>query len=141
MDWVTRAKMNRKVIHRDEEIGLGELTKRVSSNEYERIEEIEIEGDEERYQYAHALDLPMSNLGVVRLVLLKKNINDDGAMVLVSNRLDWGIRKIIATYRQRWKIETFYRDGKQHIGLGEYQMRSLQGIVKHLFLVFVSIPY
>ena len=137
MDWVTRAKMNRKVVHRDEKIGLRELIKRISSDEYERIEEIEIERDE-RYQYANALDLPMSNLGVVRLVLLKKDISDDGAMVLVSNRLDWSVRKIVAAYRQRWKIETFYRDGKQHIGLGEYQMRSLQGIVKHLFLVFVS---
>lgn len=138
MDWVTRAKMNRKVVHRDEEFGLEELIKRISPDEYERIEEIEIERDEERCRYACALDLPMSNLGVVRLVLLKKELSDDGAMVLVSSRFDWSVRKIITAYRQRWKIEMFYRDGKQHIGLGEYQMRNFQGIVKHLFLVFVS---
>ena len=32
----------------------------------------------------------------------------------------------------------FYRDAKQHLGLGDYQMRSLQGIVRHLYTVMIA---
>ncbi len=31
----------------------------------------------------------------------------------------------------------FYRDCKQHFGMGEYQTRKLAAVVKHLHLVFL----
>ncbi len=44
--------------------------------------------------------------------------------VLISNRSDWSAKKILASYLQRWPIETFYQDGKGHLGLDKYRMRS-----------------
>ena len=38
----------------------------------------------------------------------------------------------------RWDIECYFRDAKQHLGLGDYQMRSLQGIVRHLYTVMIA---
>jgi len=57
---------------------------------------------------------------------------------LVTNRADWSAHRIIATYLQRWPIETFYQDGKEHLGLDEYRMRDAEAIQKHWCLVFVA---
>ena len=52
--------------------------------------------------------------------------------------MDWTAQRIIATYLQRWPIETFYQDGKEHLGLDEYRMRDAEAIQKHWCLVFVA---
>jgi hypothetical protein len=38
----------------------------------------------------------------------------------------------------RWPIETFYQDGKEHLGFDEYLMRDAEAIGKHWCLVFVA---
>ena len=35
-------------------------------------------------------------------------------------------------------METFYQDGKGHLGLDEYRMRNAEAIQKHWCLVFVA---
>jgi Transposase DDE domain len=47
-------------------------------------------------------------------------------------------KEISAKYLQRWSIETFYRDSKQQLGLGDYRMRSLEAIQTHWTLGFVA---
>ena len=42
-------------------------------------------------------------------------------------------------YRKRWTgTEPFHRDGKQHLGMGECQLRSGQGQTRHMYLVFLA---
>jgi SRSO17 transposase len=78
-------------------------------------------------------------LGKVRLVISFENAELTGTYaVLVTNRADWTAQRIIATYLQRWPIETFYQDGKEHLGLDEYRMRDAEAIQKHWCLVFVA---
>ena len=38
-------------------------------------------------------------------------------------------------------IETFYQDGKGHLGLDEYRMRNAEAIQKHWCLVFVAYSF
>jgi hypothetical protein len=45
---------------------------------------------------------------------------------------------LIATYLQRWPIETSYQDGKEPLGLDEYRLRDAEAIQKHWCLVFVA---
>lgn len=59
-------------------------------------------------------------------------------VLLVSNRKDIRPERLVRAYQIRWSIETFFKDAKSHLGLGEYQMRRLTGIKSHWCLVFTS---
>ena len=43
--------------------------------------------------------------------------------------------QMIRTYDDRWSIEVFFKDGKQLLGLGQYQNVSFEAAVTHLHLV------
>jgi hypothetical protein len=78
-------------------------------------------------------------LGKVRLVISFDNPEQTGTYaVLITNRTDWAAKQILAKYLQRWPIETFYRDGKQHLGLDESRTCSFSAIEAHWCLVFVA---
>jgi Transposase DDE domain len=97
-------------------------------------------GDKTYWTFTLAVRLP--GLGKVRLVLSFANAELTGtAAILVTNRVDWSAQRIIALYLQRWPIETFYQDGKTHLGLDEYRMRNAEAIGKHWCLVFVAYSF
>ena len=94
-------------------------------------------GDKTYWTFTLAVRLP--GLGKVRLVLSFANAELTGtAAVLVTNRVDWSAQRIIALYVPRWPRETFYQDGKTHLGLDEDRMRNAEAIGKHWCLVFVA---
>jgi len=94
-------------------------------------------GDTTYWTFTLAVRLP--GLGKVRLVVSFKSAELTGTYaVLVTNRVDWSAQRIIILYLQRWPIETFYQDGKTHLGLDEYRMRNAEAIGKHWCLVFVA---
>jgi SRSO17 transposase len=97
-------------------------------------------GDTPYWTFTLAVRLP--GLGKVRLVISFKSAELTGTYaVLVSNRVDWNAQRIITLYLQRWPIETFYQDGKTHLGLDEYRMRNAEAIKKHWCLVFVAYSF
>jgi len=97
-------------------------------------------GDKTYWTFTLAVRLP--GLGKVRLVVSFKNAELTGTYaVLVSNRVDWHAQRILSLYVQRWPIETFYQDGKGHLGLDEYRMRNLKPLKKHWCLVFVAYSF
>ncbi len=82
------------------------------------------------------------SLGKVRLVISYQHADLSGSyVVLVSNQRDWSAARIIETYLWRWPTETFYQDGKGHLGLDTYRMRSAEAIAKHWCLVFVAYSF
>ena len=89
--------------------------------------------------WTFTLAVRLPGLGKVRLVVSFKNAELTGTYaVLVSNRVDWNAQRLLTLYLQRWPIETFYQDGKTHLGLDEYRMRNAEAIGKHWCLVFVA---
>ena len=48
------------------------------------------------------------------------------------------IPQIIAYYRQRWQIETAFRDAKQHFGFDAYRLKSRKSINRFVQLSFVA---
>lgn len=98
----------------------------------------EVKVDGQSY-WVFTLTVRIPTLGKVRLVISFENAALTGTYaVLVTNHVDWSAQRIITTYLQRWPIETFYQDGKGHLGLDEYLMRNAEAIGKHWCLVFVA---
>ena len=48
------------------------------------------------------------------------------------------IPKIIEYYRQRWQIETAFRDAKQHFGFDAYRLKSRKSINRFVQLSFLA---
>lgn len=92
--------------------------------------------------WSFTLVVRISGLGKVRLVISFRNKELTGTYaVLVTNRVDWSALQIISLYLQRWPIETFYQDGKTHLGLDQYRIRHAAAIGKHWCLVFVAYSF
>ena len=114
-------------------ISVEDLVPLIPANAYRAVKI----GDQTYWTFTLAVRIP--GLGKVRLVISFENADLTGTYaVLVSNRVDWTAQRMIATYLQRWPIETFYQDGKTHLGFDEYRMRDAKAIQKHWCLVFVA---
>jgi SRSO17 transposase len=57
---------------------------------------------------------------------------------LISNDLTMTPRQAVILYAERFLIETFHRDAKQHLGLGEMWARSWQAVQRHWTLCAVA---
>jgi hypothetical protein len=96
----------------------------------------------EQTYWCFTLVVRVPSLGKVRLVISFQQADLSGTyVVLVTNQREWSAQRIIATYLLRWPTETFYQDGKGHLGLDTYRMRSAEAIVKHWCLVLVAYSF
>lgn len=116
-----------------EHVSVEEFVKQIPANAFKMV----VVHEKTYWTFSFTVRIPA--LGKVRLVVSYENSKlTDTYVVLVTNALDWEAKRIIATYLLRWPIETFYQDGKEHLGLDEYLMRSAKAIGKHWCLVFVA---
>ena len=76
----------------------------------------------------------------VRIVVLWKQVRDaEPRKILITNRTYWEVHRILKTYRKRWTgTETFHRDGKQHLGMGDCQLRKGESQTRHMEQVFLA---
>ena len=57
----------------------------------------------------------------------------------MTNRTTWEAGRVVRVDRHRWTgTETFHRDGKQQVGLGDCQLRDVQGQTRHMYLVMLA---
>jgi hypothetical protein len=93
-------------------------------------------GGHTQWYFTKSIRIPNVNHPVRILVLWSEA---DAAMprkVLISNRTHWEAHRLLKVYKRRWTgTETFHRDGKQHLGMGECQLRDGMGQTRHMHLV------
>ena len=125
--FVTEAKGNRLI----EDGGKKQIRVYVSchAQEFKRIKRSKTE-----YRWYHEVVSEIKGGLIVKFVLLKQRL-EDKALVLMTNALDMDVQDVITFYKRRWDIEVYYRDCKQCLGMGEYQVRSIDVGVTHLLLV------
>lgn len=129
MGLATQADSNRIALYKGKKTNVTELVKSLFDK---RFKKVTVDGKD---YCLCGLKVWMPKIGDVRLVVSKES---DGFHFYVSNRLDFSARQVLLAYKVRHRIEEFYRDVKQNLGLEAYQMRSGRGAIIHWHLVFCA---
>jgi hypothetical protein len=96
-------------------------------------------GDERQWYFTVTVRIPDVNHKVRIVILWKHRQDTEPIKILVTNRITWEVSRIVRVYRRRWTgTETFHRDGKQQLGLGDCQLRDEQGQTRHVYLVMLA---
>jgi hypothetical protein len=133
--YVGDLKFNRKVWFQGREIKAEELAGTIASTSRKELRR----GDQRQWFFTCSVRLPNVN-HKVRIVILWNNRRDSSpAKILITNRTRWEVSRIVRGYRCRWTgTETYHRDGKQELGMGDCQLRSGQGQTRHMYLVMLA---
>jgi len=133
--YVGDLKANRNIVFRGKELKASQLAQEIPIQDRK---EVILDGRRQWY-FTKTVKLP----GVdhkVRLTILWDGRRDrEPRKFLITNRTFWNIRRILRVYRKRWTgTETFHRDAKQHLGMGDCQLRDGKGQTRHMHLVFLA---
>jgi SRSO17 transposase len=82
----------------------------------------------------------LSSGHVARLVV-NRVIGQKRWRYLVSTDCSLSAQTVISYYLARWEVENFYRVAKQSLGWGDYQMRDLFAVERHVQLMMVAHAY
>jgi hypothetical protein len=89
-----------------------------------------------QWYFTKSIRLPKVTHPVRILVLWSEAEAKQPRKILITNRTHWEAHRILKVYKRRWTgTETFHRDGKQHLGMGECQLRDGIGQTRHMHLV------
>jgi uncharacterized protein YndB with AHSA1/START domain len=133
--YVGDLKFNRKLEFQGKIIKANDLAASISAGDRK---EMRI-GDKRQWYFTVTVRIPEVN-HKVRIVIIWRYKNDEEPRkILVTNRITWEVSRIVRVYHHRWTgTETFHRDGKQQLGLGDCQLRDFQGQTRHMYLVMLA---
>jgi hypothetical protein len=96
-------------------------------------------GRKQQWYFTTTIRIPKVNHKVRIVILWDKKRDREPCKILVTNRTGWEVVRILQVYRYRWTgTETFHRDGKQELGMGDCQLRDGQGQTRHMYLVMLA---
>ena len=132
--YVGDLKCNRKVWFRGVELRASEMAEQIGPELRKKV----TSGERTQWYFTCSLWLPQVN-HKVRVVILWDHWNGKAPVkILITNHTHWEVSRVLRGYRGRWTgTETLHRDGKQHLGLGDCQLRSGEGQTRHFYLVLL----
>ncbi len=130
--YVGDLKLNRKVVYLGREQKLQDVARQIPGDAKKPVRM----GSTRYWYFSKQLRIPDVNHPVRVLLFWRERGDAEASKALVSNRLGWEVIRMVLVYRHRWTgTETFHRDGKQQLGLGDCQVRSGEGQTRHVYLV------
>jgi len=132
--FVSTLKSNRNLFKNGRKLKAGKYGKNLFRSQRKNTLAIHKSKGLVKYAYVDAGRLIVGKLGKLHVIFSRKKA-EPGILGLVTDDPNLSASQIIRTYDDRWSIEVFFKDGKQLLGLGQYQNVSLEAAVTHLHLV------
>ncbi len=133
--YVGDLKFNRKILFKGKELKAEELASQIAPEDRKLI----MLNGSRQYYFTKSVRIPEVDHRVRILILWGKKKDKEAKKILVCNRTHWDVTRILRVYRCRWRgTECFHRDGKQHLGMGDCQLRSGLGQTRHMYMVFLT---
>ncbi len=79
----------------------------------------------------------LSKLGRVKLVFSRRP-KERCWICMATNATRWGAVRVLSEYLNRWSIEVLFKESKQYLGLGDYQVLRYRGVERYLHLVLIA---
>lgn len=132
--FVSALKSNRNLFRNGRKLKTGTYGKNLFRRHKKKCFAINKPNGPARYSYVDAGWMGVSKIGRLHVVFSRKN-RDKKVLGIVTDAPKLSASQIIQRYDDRWRIEVFFKDTKQLLGLGQYQNVSLEAAVTHLHLV------
>lgn len=93
--------------------------------------------DGEAY-FLHSVNVSERNVGKEKLLISYKAGDEENIRINVTNLMHHSDNSLLCLLLKRWKIEVWHRDGKQHLGLEDCQVRKFSAIQKVVCAILVA---
>lgn len=133
--YVGSLKFNRKLQYKGRILKASELASEIGPASRKPFSE----GQKKQWYFTCTLRIPDVKHKVRIVILWATREATSPRIILVTNRVRWEVTRVVGVYRHRWTgTETFHRDGKQELGMGDCQLRSREGQSRHMYLVMLA---
>jgi hypothetical protein len=133
--YVGDLKFNRKIIWKGREMRADAMAAEISPESRKPFKR----GRKQQWYFTATIRIPDVNHKVRIVIIWDKKRDREPRKIMVTNRVAWEFIRIQQVYRYRWTgTETFHRDGKQELGMGDCQLRNGQGQTRHMYLVMLA---
>lgn len=133
--YVGDLKFNRKVWFQGRELKASELATEIPPESRKPV----TISDHKQWYFTKTLHIPGVDHPVRLVILWDRKNGKEAVKMLVTNRVYWEVSRVLRVYRKRWTgTETFHRDGKQQLGMGDCQLRTGEGQTRHMYLVMLA---
>jgi hypothetical protein len=133
--YVGSLKFNRKLEYRGRLLKASELAGSIAP----ALRKALVVGERKQWYFTCTLRIPEVKHKVRILILWQRQEDEQARIILITNRIQWEAGRIVRAYRHRWTgTETFHRDGKQQLGMGDCQLRGGEGQTRHMYLVMLA---
>lgn len=100
-------------------------------------------GNSEYYVYSYKGRLNDLKEAIVVLSWPKEALFKEGCLraFISTTNLNMSILELLNHYKNRWPIETFFRESKKKLGLDDYQIRSEKSIKRYFLIMMITYVY
>ncbi len=133
--YVGDLKSNRKVVFQGRQMKATEVAALIEPGVRKAVRS----GNRKQWYFTKTVRIPEVDHPVRLVILWDRKNGKTPVKFLVTDHVHWEINRILNVYRHRWTgTETFHRDGKQHLGMGDCQLRNGEGQTRHMYLVMLA---
>ena len=140
-NYIGALKSNRKIFprgHKKDGIKIGDFIKTLKQHE---LDLVTVKG---KVYYTYTYLGKINGYKKVKIIISwPKNAlwNNHALKCFISLDIELSTKQILKHYLNRWPIETFFRETKRRLGFDKYQIHTVKGIKRYMYLLMLTYLY